>query len=627
MKKLFSFIMVALMSIMTLNAETTRIYCKMAQNWWKVDNAAVGCHSWGTPGPGTDWPGVRMTPVENETDMWYIDLDVTKVQNVIFTRVNPSGNIADWGAKTKDLTIPTNGDNLFTITTSDESWGNPGCDGEWSKYGEPVETKYYAKNNWNGAAAQDWSWLEMSATNQENVYMLDSVVFGGTGVNINTKTEDTDALWFAADAITVLDGLDGLPGPIPPDPRKRDTIIYAPARTNAPLEAPQLQAGDTIKLFFNAADSTLSAAIVGRPAPAARKEFVFVAGEAAEANPALFAITWGKDGSNETVKLANKADDIYTAEILETVDSLVLVRCASDATEIIWDGEGKNVWNQTANYELCDTMYFESWVEETNLFAITCDTPQPVETKYYAKNNWNGGEWSWKEMTQFKETVYTLDSVVFGGTGININTKEDDTDALWFAAEDIILSKGLVPPTPHPINTDSMPRWAPARMGAGLEAPTLLAGDTIKLFFNAADSTLRAAIYGRPEPAARKEFVFVAGEAAEANPAMFAITWGKDGSNETVKMTQKGEEALYTANILETVDSLVLVRCASDATEIIWDGEGKNVWNQTANYELCDTMSFVAWVEETNLFTITCDTPQPVETKYYAKNNWNGGEW
>ncbi|MCQ2327914.1 MAG: hypothetical protein MJZ59_01000, partial [Paludibacteraceae bacterium] len=71
-----------------------------------------------------------------------------------------------------------------------------------------------------------------------------------------------------------------------------------------------------------------------------------------------------------------------------------------------------------------------------------------------------------------------------------------------------------------------------------------------------------------------------------------------------------------TAEILETVDSLVLVRCASDATEIIWDGEGKNVWNQTANYELCDTMSFVAWVEDTNLFTITCDTPQPVDDGY-----------
>ncbi|MCQ2340214.1 MAG: hypothetical protein MJZ79_05495 [Paludibacteraceae bacterium] len=859
MKKLFSFIMVALMSIMTLNAETTRIYCKMAQNWWKVDNAAVGCHSWGTPGPGTTWPGVRMTPVKGETDMWYIDLDVTKVQNVIFTRVNPSGDIADWGAKTKDLTIPTNGDNLFTITTSTESWGNPGCDGEWSVYGgavekpkhdytitaylpefcaeiekyadsvrvmggfddwsngiwmemlwdedfntfwhaeirdveegtefklrfgkdadwkvqvqlnganmaneafgettdivlhydgegygfaacaapaarkefvfiagevaeanpalfaitwgkdgsnetvklankaddmytaeiletvdsvvlvrcasdateiiwdgegknvwnqtanyelcdtmsfvawveetnlfavtceapKPVETKYYAKNNWNGG---EWSWKEMTQF-KETVYTLDSVVFGGTGININTKEEDTDALWFEADSIVIIDSDFEIIIKLPTE----DTVYMKPpfhhvASRHLAAEEPQpfkLQAGDTIMLFFNAADTTLYAGIYGRPAPAARKEFVFIAGEVAEANPALFAITWGKDGSNETVKLANKADDMYTAEILETVDSVVLVRCASDATEIIWDGEGKNVWNQTANYELCDTMYFESWVPETNLFAVTCEAPQPVETKYYAKNNWNGGEWSWKEMTQLKATVYTLDSVVFGGTGININTKEDDTDAKWFDVDSIVIIDSDFEIIIRLPIEDTVymkpPMHAPSRHLAAEEPQPfkLQAGDTIMLFFNAADTTLYAGIYGRPAPAARKEFVFIAGEVAEANPALFAITWGKDGSNETVKLANKADD-MYTAEILETVDSLVLVRCATDATEIIWDGEGKNVWNQTANYALCDTMYFESWVPETNLFAVTCEAPQPVETKYYAKNNWNGGEW
>ncbi|MCQ2324517.1 MAG: hypothetical protein MJZ53_06740, partial [Paludibacteraceae bacterium] len=240
-------------------------------------------------------------------------------------------------------------------------------------------TKYYAKNNWNG---DEWSWLEM--TKVEDLYVLDSVIFGGTGVNINTKEEDTDAKWFALKDMTYVG---------------EDTI----------------QALDTVRfeLAISKEDTVLTAIKLGRPEPAARKEFVFVADEAADSDPALFAITWGKDGSNETVKLANKADDIYTAEILETVDSLVLVRCASDATEIIWDGEGKNVWNQTANYELCDTMYFESWVPETNLFAVTCEAPKPVETKYYAKNNWNGAaaeDWSWLEMSATdQENIYMLD--------------------------------------------------------------------------------------------------------------------------------------------------------------------------------------------------------------------------
>ncbi|MBQ0062919.1 MAG: chitobiase/beta-hexosaminidase C-terminal domain-containing protein, partial [Prevotella sp.] len=85
-------------------------------------------------------------------------------------------------------------------------------------------------------------------------------------------------------------------------------------------------------------------------APVARKEFVFVAGEAADSDPAMFAITWGVDGSSDFVKMSKKEDAIYVGETLSTVDSVVLVRCATGATEIIWDGEGKNVWNQTANY-------------------------------------------------------------------------------------------------------------------------------------------------------------------------------------------------------------------------------------------------------------------------------------
>ncbi|MCQ2348800.1 MAG: alpha-amylase family glycosyl hydrolase [Paludibacteraceae bacterium] len=137
MKK-FLFFTCAVMLCGSLFAATQGIYCKMEQGWWKTDGAAVGCHSWGTPGPGTSWPGVRMTPVAGQTDLWYVELDVAKVQNVIFTRVNPSGAIADWGAKTKDLTIPADGKNLFTITSSSAVWGDPGCDGTWSMYDGPA---------------------------------------------------------------------------------------------------------------------------------------------------------------------------------------------------------------------------------------------------------------------------------------------------------------------------------------------------------------------------------------------------------------------------------------------------------------------------------------------------------
>ncbi len=118
-------------------AAKTTLYCKMTQSWWTVDGAAVGIYAWdGGGNPKVTWPGERMTPVEGEEGVWSFELDTDTYKNCIFTRVNGNGAVSDWGAKTKDLTIPTDGKNLFTITSSSAVWGDPGCDGEWSVYGE-----------------------------------------------------------------------------------------------------------------------------------------------------------------------------------------------------------------------------------------------------------------------------------------------------------------------------------------------------------------------------------------------------------------------------------------------------------------------------------------------------------
>ena len=123
------------------DAATTTIYAKMEHSWWKADNAAVGIYCWGTGGTKAAWPGERMTAVTGETDMWSFDVDTAQYENVIFTRVNGSGTISDWGAKTKDQTFPTDGKNFFTITNSSATWGDPGCDGTWGIY--PIPSTSY----------------------------------------------------------------------------------------------------------------------------------------------------------------------------------------------------------------------------------------------------------------------------------------------------------------------------------------------------------------------------------------------------------------------------------------------------------------------------------------------------
>ena len=136
----------------------TTLYCKMQYDWWKADGAAIAVNYWGGSNPST-FPGIRGVSVE--TDIWEFTVpnDSTGFQ---FVRVNGSGDIANWGAKTVDLKFSDAGENnLFTITNSTASWGDPGCNGTWSKYVKPApdvpeEDGYYVvgtKSNWKFAGA------------------------------------------------------------------------------------------------------------------------------------------------------------------------------------------------------------------------------------------------------------------------------------------------------------------------------------------------------------------------------------------------------------------------------------------------------------------------------------------
>ena len=185
MKKIFTLI-ASLMMVLSMSAATKTIYCKMSQSWWKDSGASVGAHYWGTAPGGTSWPGVRMTPVTGETDLWSVDIDTDKYQNIIFTRVNGSGTVSDWGAKTADLTIPTDGKNMYTITSTSPVWGDPGVAGNWSTY-TPDAPKTYKDitftitanaapqiHYWEGGdkmVGSDWENLPtMTATGNANEY-------------------------------------------------------------------------------------------------------------------------------------------------------------------------------------------------------------------------------------------------------------------------------------------------------------------------------------------------------------------------------------------------------------------------------------------------------------------------
>ena len=202
---------------------TKTIYCKCAQSWWKADGAAVAIHYWGGESAGTAWPGVRMAPVTGETDMWSYDVPAD-VTGLMFVRVNGTGDVADWGAKTANLTLPTDDKNLYTITSTSAVWGDPGVAGAWSVYGgevtpvdppTPVDsmTVYFVNvPEWTavnafvwpaeGGAYKAWPGEAMTPVDTEiNGKAVYAYTFPENYVNIifNNGTEQTDDLvWNAA---------------------------------------------------------------------------------------------------------------------------------------------------------------------------------------------------------------------------------------------------------------------------------------------------------------------------------------------------------------------------------------------------------------------------------------------
>ena len=149
--------MAAVLSIST--AFATTVYCKVTQGWWTQDGAAVGVYAFlNDDVKNADWPGVRMEAVAGEEGLWKADIDFAVYNKFIFTRVNATGDIAYWGAKTADLSLPTDGKNLFTITSETGVWGDPGAEGVWSTYGgDPsgaikLTFTYYDKTDGDGSA-------------------------------------------------------------------------------------------------------------------------------------------------------------------------------------------------------------------------------------------------------------------------------------------------------------------------------------------------------------------------------------------------------------------------------------------------------------------------------------------
>ena len=150
MKKIFSLFMAALFSMTMLAGN--KIYFKASQDFWNwLDGgvqSATAIYAWDGEGHIADWPGIRMTRVEGEQFMWVAEIG-ENFENAVFVRVNAEGDFTEKGLKTKDLVIPTDGKNLYTLTAESVDWSNPDLwekgiqEGEWSVFVPQTPAKFY----------------------------------------------------------------------------------------------------------------------------------------------------------------------------------------------------------------------------------------------------------------------------------------------------------------------------------------------------------------------------------------------------------------------------------------------------------------------------------------------------
>ena len=193
MKKIFTLI-ASLMMVLSMNAATKTIYCKMAQSWWKDAGASVGAYMWTDNGASLSWPGVKMTPVTGETDLWSVDVDTDKYTKIIFTRLNSAGT-EFWGAQTNDLIIPTNDNNLYTITQSSVAWSSEGnkCTGSWGTYTPPavvvIPDRYLT-----GTLAGGWNANDIKMTYDETNEIY-THTFTSVAADTEHKLKVTDGTW------------------------------------------------------------------------------------------------------------------------------------------------------------------------------------------------------------------------------------------------------------------------------------------------------------------------------------------------------------------------------------------------------------------------------------------------
>ena len=260
-----------------------------------------------------------------------------------------------------------------------------------------------------------------------------------------------------------------------------------------------------------------------------------------------------------------------------------------------WSAEN-NAWNKTGDIAFpatypasTDMLELTAWDGATSgTWSKYNPTSEPV---YYLKNNWDGGDWTWKEMTKDGAT-YKLENVVFGGGGVNVNTSMSDSGAEWVQLSDF---KGA----------------------------TVNELDTVTLVYNPSEGSITATLL---HACVRMDVKLVPTIWKTADEPKFAAwVWIKSMSGRFTSFftpIKTGNDTLH-ASVIGAMDSIIFVRFADTTSYPRWDSENDNVvWNEVEKTKIDKkglTYTITGWGEGENAkSTGTWESYIPVvPVKYY----------
>ncbi|MBQ7631714.1 MAG: hypothetical protein IJS82_03025 [Paludibacteraceae bacterium] len=551
MKKIFS-ILAALVVSVAMWGGTRTIYLAPNSNWTQ-SNAWFAVYAFGN---GTQW--YQMTSIE---DKYQATID-DKYPTVIFCRMDPASNTLDWNNKwnqTGDLTLPTDGKNLFTVPSGE--WD--GSTTTWSTYTPPADPVLFYVTG-DSALVVDAGLAASKAWNADAIESkADTLTLSlKAGVDYKLKVFVGSSWKGYSDLTEVAEGLNS------------DADGNICFRLNA--------AGD-VKVIYTSSLFKLVGDFYVKPV--VKKTIKLVPKVwANEGSPKFAAWIWGDDLSSQWTDFFTGTGDTLSAQINADADSITFVRMNSALTEPKWNSETEtnNVWNQTVNEKI------------------------DYESLTYTITGWGEGEGAkstgtWEAYNPAKFYI-TGDSALVVDAGLD-KAKAWTADAIKSTADSYILS--LKAGVDYKLKvTDGT--WYdatnnPDAMNAGFDQITagyvatgLSKDDDNNICFKLAtagnvvvtytDNLFKLEGNFYAPQVVKKTVKFVPGTWATESYKYAAWIWGDDLSSQWTGFFTGSGDTLST-QINAEADSIIFVRFASSTASPSWEAKEYQTVDEKIDYE------------------------------------------